>query len=155
MRKSQPIHTSAKKKKKKAAAANIGRFMVRRVCSEGKVKGVVGKHFAELIRHVLPASSQPSWQRPGIEMELSSVDPHDIHRRPTRFLAVLSQQKCCSCTEGLRKQRPIELLQAQGIKPAATEDYFQALKPNGIWVMLPDLHRGALKIALWKLLGET
>ena len=81
------------------------------MCSEEKTKGVSGKRFAEWIRRVLPGSSQPSPQRPGRERELSrkdlwrallsnGTDPHDIHRRPTRFLGMLSQQKCCSWTEG-------------------------------------------------------
>lgn len=74
---------------------------------------MVGKCFAEWIRHVIPGSSQPS-QRPGSEKELSrkglwrallsnGTDPHDIYKRPTRFIEMLSQQKCYSQTEGERE----------------------------------------------------
>ena len=53
-------------------------------------------------------------QRPGSEREVSreglwrallsnGTDPHDIHKRPTRFTEMLSQQKCSSRTEGERE----------------------------------------------------
>lgn len=78
-------------------------ILVRKVCSE-ETPSVVGKHVVEQIWCVIRGHSQLPWGRPEIDMELSrkglwtalssnDLGPHDIHRRPTRCLGMLSQQK--------------------------------------------------------------
>lgn len=61
--------------------------------------------FPEEIRYVTRGSNQASWQKPGIEMELSrqdlqrtlmsNTDNPTISTRLTRFLRLLRQLKCC------------------------------------------------------------
>lgn len=79
----------------------IRRFTVRTMCSREKAMGVVEQLFASLqdIKCMTHRSTQPSQQKPGIEIELSTrdlwravcndVNLCDIHRRPTRLLRVI------------------------------------------------------------------
>lgn len=82
-----------------AKDAQLRKFIVRKMCS-GEKSNYVTKSFAEEIGHVTHRSSQPSQQKPVIEMKLcrkdlwrtvlfNGVDSCDMLRRPKRFL------KCC------------------------------------------------------------
>lgn len=112
-------------------------------------------------------SQEQRWDYIGKRTLLSSEVSCDIHRRPTKFLRMLYQQKLCrqglkGTREGEIKESSLKILgnmlicfyvtqlqtcatlqekgavtvrtevQVQRVELRALEDYFQALKPNGV-----------------------
>jgi len=84
--------------------AEVRKFIVGKACSGEKAKDVTGQHFIQENKYmthgsqsVIPAETRSRGeliQEGSVETFLSNgVDPHDIHRRSTRLLRMLSWKK--------------------------------------------------------------
>ena len=84
--------------------AEVRKFIVGKACSGEKAKDVTGQHFIQENKYmthgsqsVIPAETRSRGeliQEGSVETFLSNgVDTHDIHRRSTRLLRMLSWKK--------------------------------------------------------------